>query len=287
MNMTWLKSGLGLAIGTLVSLPALPAWADLELPAPSLAAKVSQRVGLTDVALEYSSPAAKGRKIWGEVVPWDKPWRTGANAATKITFSKDVTFGGQPVPAGSYAIVTIPSEKGAWTVVLNKDTGLWQGGKAYDAANDLAKAQVKPTAAPQRERMTFVFDKTTDTDTSLDLEWDKLRISLPIHTDTVAQAKASIKATLDNAWRPFANAARYESETLKDHATAMTHVDRAIAIQPTWYGHWIKAEIYSRTGKWAEARQQADIAWDLGQKDAQFFYKDQVEKARKDWKDKK
>src|SRR5689334_1734859 len=95
-----------------VALAAPSAWAQLELPAPSPAAKVMQRVGLTDISLEYSSPAVKGRKIWGELVPYDKVWRTGANASTKISFSRDVTFGGKPVPAGTYTLVTFPTATG-------------------------------------------------------------------------------------------------------------------------------------------------------------------------------
>src|SRR3954465_421013 len=85
------------------ALVSTPARAQLELPAPSPAAKTMQRVGLTDITVEYSSPGVKNRKVWGELVPFDKVWRTGANQATKITFSKDVTFGGKPVPAGTYS----------------------------------------------------------------------------------------------------------------------------------------------------------------------------------------
>ena len=86
--------------------------ADLDLPRPSPFAKVSQTVGYTDITVDYSSPGVKGRKIWGSVVPYDKMWRAGANNATKVTFSRDVTFGGKPVPAGTYAFFVIPS-KGA------------------------------------------------------------------------------------------------------------------------------------------------------------------------------
>src|SRR5688572_27139462 len=81
-----------------------------ELPQASLKARIELRVGLTDFAVDYSSPAVKGRKIWGELVPFDRPWRTGANAATKLTASRDFTFGGKTIPAGSYALYTIPGK---------------------------------------------------------------------------------------------------------------------------------------------------------------------------------
>ncbi|HEX7499910.1 MAG TPA: DUF2911 domain-containing protein, partial [Polyangia bacterium] len=95
------------------------AYAQPELPRPSPSAKVSQVIGLTEITVDYSCPAVKGRPIWGALVPYDQMWRTGANQATKITFSRDVTFGDKPVPAGTYSLFTIPS-KGAWTVILNK-----------------------------------------------------------------------------------------------------------------------------------------------------------------------
>ena len=84
--------------------------ADLDLPRPSPFAKVVQTVGLTDITVDYSSPGVKGRKIWGGVVPYDKMWRAGANHATKVTFSRDVTFAGKPVPAGTYAFFVIPDQ---------------------------------------------------------------------------------------------------------------------------------------------------------------------------------
>jgi hypothetical protein len=281
------KAALGYVFAVLVVLAAPAASAQLRLPAASPAAKVSQEVGLTDITIEYASPGVKGRKIWGDLVPWDKLWRTGANATTKITFSKDVEFGGKPVPAGTYALVTFPSQKG-WTVVLNKELGLFGGGKTYDTKDDVARATAKTTAIPHRERMLFLFSNTSDNETTLDMEWEKLRVSVPIKVDTAAHAKASIDAALGGAWRSYANAARYVSETHKDHDTALKYADQSLALQSHWYNNWIKAEILSRKGNFAEARKFAQTAWDMGQKDGDnFFFKDAVAKALADWKDKK
>jgi hypothetical protein len=141
----------------------------LEVPAPSPKARVEQRVGLTDFSLEYSSPAVKGRKIWGDLVPYDKLWRTGANAATKLTVSRDFTFGGKPVKAGAYALYTIPG-KTSWTVILNTNANAG-GTNGYDEKNDVARVTVKPTAAPMRERLTFIFSDASDDGVHLDLEW--------------------------------------------------------------------------------------------------------------------
>lgn len=276
---------LGCLFSALVALVATPAAAQLELPAASPAAKVTQRVGVTDISIDYSSPGVKGRKVWGDVVPFDKVWRTGANAATKITFSRDVTFGGKPVPAGTYSIVSMPSQKG-WKVMLNKELGLWATPAPYSAANDVASVAATTTEIPNRERLTFIFSNTTDDSTSLDLEWEKLRVSVPIKVDSAAHAKASIQAAVDGSARMHANAARYLADTAKDLPAALKQADASVAIQSNWFNQWIRADILARMGNYAEARKSAQVAWDLGQKDKNFFFRDQVSKALADWKTK-
>jgi hypothetical protein len=281
-----MKKLLGCVVAVVVALTALPASAQLELPAASPSAKVMQEVGLTEISVDYSSPAVKGRKVWGGLVPYDQVWRTGANMATKITFSRDVTFGGKPVPAGTYAIVTVPTQK-EWTVVLNKELGLFGGGKTYDAKDDVVRVTATPTEIPNRERFTFLFSNTTDDQTSLDIEWEKLRISVPITVDTATHAQANIQSAVNGTWRSLANAARYVADTSKDYPTALKYADNSLAIQSHWYNNWIKADILARSGKIADARKFAQTAWDLGQKDPNFFFKDQVAKALQDWKGKK
>jgi hypothetical protein len=268
-----------------LSLSTAPALAQtLELPAASPAAKVSQRVGVTDISLEYSSPAVAGRQIWGALVPWDKAWRTGANAATKITFSKEVKFGGKDVPAGTYALISIPSEKG-WTVILNKNTSLSVGDGAYDAKDELVRVTATSSAIAPRERMIFAFSDTKDAGTSLDLEWEKVKVSVPIAVATEAHARANIDAALAPSWRPHANAARWLAENTKDFDKAMGHINASIGIQSTWYNNWIKSDILSRQGKTKDACGFAKTALTMGNKDpANFWYKDKVEQALKDWK---
>src|SRR5215470_4023584 len=175
--------------------------AQIETPAPSPHAKVEQRVGLTDVTVDYSSPAVKSRKIWGDLVPFDKPWRTGANSATKLIVSKDFTFGGSAVKAGTYSLYTVPG-KTSWTVFLGSNADVW-GTEVADKEKVVAQTTVKPTALAQpRERMIFAFSDTTEAGTNLDLEWEKLRVRVPITVDTKAQVTASIEKTLADSWRP-------------------------------------------------------------------------------------
>jgi hypothetical protein len=264
---------------------ALPARADLDLPRPSPGAKVTQTIGLTDVTVDYSCPGVKGRKIWDGLVPYGKMWRTGANSATKITFSKDVTFAGKPVPAGTYALFTIPA-KGAWTVILNKNPNQPGTAQDYKADLDLLRVQVTPKPAPFRERMAFIFSDMTDEAATLDLEWEKLGLPIAIGVGTGAQALANINSTLDNTWRTYANAARYMLETKKDYDGGMKYVDQSLALKEDWFNVWIKAGLYAAKGDYKDAVPEAEKAQALGQKSTNFFLADDVKKGLGDWKKK-
>jgi tetratricopeptide (TPR) repeat protein len=260
--------------------------AELELPRPSPFAKVSQDIGLTTVTVDYSCPGVKGRKIWGGVVPYDELWRTGANRATKITFSRDVTFAGKPVAAGTYALFTIPT-KGDWTVVLNKRADQAGTGRDYKPEEDLLRVQLHPKAAPFRERMTFLFSDFTDDKASLDLEWEKLRLSIPIAADTGRQALASITAALDDSWRTYARAAQYMLESKKDYDTGLKYIDQSLALKEDWFNVWIKADLLAAKGRYDDAYPLAEKAYALGKKADVFFLEADVKKALDEWKKKR
>jgi tetratricopeptide (TPR) repeat protein len=266
-------------------LPAGRAAADLDLPRPSPFAKVSQDVGLTTITVDYSAPGVKGRKIWGSLVPYGQMWRTGANVATKVTFSKDVTFAGKPVPAGSYALFTIPTA-GEWTVILNKKAEQPGTATGYKAEDDLLRVTLRPKTAPFRERLAFLVTDFTDDKASLELEWEKVRLAIPVEVGTSKQALANIAATLDNTWRPYANAARYLLDNKKDLDTALKYVDQSIALKEDWYNVWIKASLLAAKGNYKEAYPLAQKASDLGTKQGNFFLEADVKKALSDWKKK-
>jgi hypothetical protein len=270
----------------LCCLAGATARADLDLPRPSPFAKVSQTVGYTDITVDYSSPGVKGRKIWGAVVPYDQLWRAGANAATKVTFSRDVTFAGKPVPAGSYAFFVIPT-KGAWTVILNKKADQNGVGRDYKEADDLLRVQLAPKAAPFRERLAYLVTDFTDDKAVLDLEWEKLRLSIPIGLETAKQAQAAIDGAIDNVWRTYANAARYMLETKKDYATGMKLIDQSLSLKEDWFNVWIKAELQAAQGHYADARATGQKAYALGTKSPMFFLEGEVKKTLAEWKNKK
>ena len=239
----------------------------LEVPQPSPHARVEQRVGLTDVSLDYSSPGVKGRKIWGDVVPYDKTWRAGANAPTKLTVSRDFSFGGTQVPAGTYSIFMTPG-KTAWTVVLNKNLTASQD--QHDAKDDVATLTIKPAALPAvRERLRYVFDDTRDDGTTLALEWERVRIALPIAVDTKGQVVSSIDRATAEVWRTDFAAASYLFDNGQTDR-ALDLVDKSIAIQRTWRAEWLRAQVQYKKGNKAEAQASVARAQELGKGDPAF-----------------
>jgi hypothetical protein len=260
--------------------------ADLDLPRPSPFAKVVQTVGLTDITVDYSSPGVKGRKIWGAVVPYDQMWRAGANSATKLTFSRDVSFADKPVPAGTYSFFVIPT-KGAWTVILNKKPDQSGTGRDYKQADDLLRVQVTPKPAPFRERLAYAITDFTDDKATLELGWEKLRLAIPIAVQTSAQALANINSAVDGTWRAYANAARYMLENKKDYDAGMKYVDQSLALKEDWYNVWIKAELQAAKGNYKDARATGDHAYELGKKSDMFFLEGEIKKTLEDWKKKK
>ena len=178
---------------------AAPALAQFEAPQPSPKATLTQRVGLTDVTISYSRPSVKGRAIWGALVPLDKPWRTGANAATTITFSDDVTVEGQKLAAGTYSIVTIPG-KDEWTVIFNNDTKLWWETE-YDAAKDALRVKAKPQAVGMVETLHIGFPSIGATSAVLAIEWEKVSVPVTIGVDVDAKLKKALAAVEASAWQ--------------------------------------------------------------------------------------
>lgn len=274
------------AMTAALALVAMPSFAQLQLPAPSPLAKLTQRVGLTDITIEYSAPGAKGRAIYGGLVPFDQLWRTGANAPTRLTFSEPVKIGGKDVPAGSYSVLSIPG-KDSWTLIVNKNLQL-QATNGYKEADDVARVTVKPTAIPHRERLTFLFADYDDNKANLDLEWEKTKVSLPIELNTPAQVKRNLDQSLGGAWVPFNSAARYTLENKGDLAQALGWVDKSLSLNDHWFNNWTKAELLAAQGKTKDALTHAKKAQELGQKNPQgFFFSENVKKAIDEWSKKK
>jgi len=150
-----------------------------NIPAVSPRQTVEQQFSVTKISIEYGRPAVKGRKIFGELVPFGQVWRAGANEATRITFGQEVLFGGQKVKKGTYALYVIPQEK-EWKIILNRGVNNW-GAYTYDAKDDVATTTVPVKMMNEKmERFTINFEDITDEKLNLVLEWDKTRADVPV-----------------------------------------------------------------------------------------------------------
>jgi hypothetical protein len=159
-----------------ITLPALAQQAKQPRVSPDQMLK--QTVGLTDITITYSRPAVKGRQVWGALVPYDKVWRTGANDATTITFSDDVTINDKPLPKGSYSLHTIPG-KDEWTIIFNKTAKQW-GSFEYDQAQDALRVTAKPVSAPFAEWMTFEIPQLAPESATVQIHWEKLAVPFTV-----------------------------------------------------------------------------------------------------------
>ena len=159
----------------------------LKTPAPSPSQTIKQAFGLADVTIEYSRPSVKGRVIYGDLVPYGKMWRTGANASTKITFGDDVKVQGSPVAAGTYALYTIP-DKEEWQILLYKDLTLGGNVDEYKAENEVIRVKAKSTRIVDKvESFTINFADITSNTTNIELNWDNTRVAIQVSTDIDAK----------------------------------------------------------------------------------------------------
>jgi hypothetical protein len=253
----------------------------LVLPQPSPGATVKQTVGLTDITVDYSSPAVRGRKIWGEVVPFDELWRAGANACTKVTLSTAASIGGKPVAAGSYCLFLLPSKTG-WTFVLNKDTSLW-GTDGHKAESDVLRVPATATPVAPRERLVFAILDFGEDGGTLALEWDTLRVGVKFEVATRAAALAAIRALKSDDWRPYARAAGYLLDAKAEPGLAMDLIDRSIQLKEEWYNVWVKAQLLAAAGKPRDAAAAALRVQELGKQSKNFYLADDVAKALAGW----
>ncbi len=258
--------------------------AQIEIPQPSPKSTLVQEVGVTKITIEYSSPAVKGRVVWGDLVPYDQVWRTGANKATAVTFSKDVKIGGVEVKAGSYSIFTIPGKE-EWTMILNKNTELW-GSDNYKETEDAVRIKVKPEPITFRERLLFTVSNFDNNKAQIDMEWERVKVSIPIELNSHEQAVKSVNNSFASYASQYAGAARYMLDNDKDLNEALKWINISISLNETWFNNWIKAQIFAKQNNYKEALKFAQKAKELGDKlpnQANFFYKSQVEKAIAEW----
>lgn len=251
------------------SLVMTAAWTEAQITTPSLSpsAKVEQRIGLTDVVVEYSRPSKRDRVIFGDLVPYDTPWRTGANAATKITFSDTVNFGGVNVPKGSYALITKPGMK-SWTFMLYPHNSTNWGSYLESDVTPLtvtANSATMPQGA-NVESLMLGFDELTLNSADFFILWDNVYVEVPIKTNTEQAVEASIsKVMAGPSAGDYYNAASYYLNNKKDLNKALEWVNKSISMgnERFWVYRTkalIQAELGDKTGAIASANKSTELA---------------------------
>lgn len=235
----------------------------LKTPQPSVGQTIKQDFGLTAIELSYSRPSMKGRKIFGDLVPYGAVWRTGANAATTISFADEVIIGGKKIPAGKYGLLSIPGATD-WTFIITKQLDVTSPA-AYKQDQDMVRVSAKASNLPVTvESFMLIFDNVKPNSIDLILLWDQTAVVLPISMEVDAKVMAQIDNAMNKDNKPYFQSAMYYVDNGKDLNKANEWFDKAIAQNPNAF--WIyyqKANCLAKLGKKQEATAAANKSIEL------------------------
>ncbi|MEL7162888.1 MAG: DUF2911 domain-containing protein [Bacteroidota bacterium] len=218
---------------------------------------IEQKVGQSEIKIEYSRPHLRGRTIFGDLEPWDKIWRTGANRNTMITFSDPVYLGETRVPAGTYALLSKPGRK-SWEIYLYRDLTHWEVPEPWDEKQVAATITVTPETTERTvQRLTFTLDEMTDSELTLALSWENTRVPIPLRltTDEIIKNVLAGPSADD-----FYSAALYRLTWGGDFTEGLIWAEKAVALRPKkeyWDEH-VRAKILAKLGRWDEAISAAE-----------------------------
>ena len=238
----------------------------LELPSPSPSSTLKQRVGLTDIEINYSRPSARGRPIFGGLLPYGKVWRTGANGPTILSFSTPVKLNDTPVAAGKYALFTIPGED-EWTIILNKDiTG---SPLDYHETNDVVRFTARSVKIAENiETFSILINAIRDGSARIDLIWENTAVPIRLDLDLVGQLQPRIEAAMsaEGERKPYYQAAMFYFDHKLDLQKAKEWIDAAIKQNSTYYNVYLQAKIHAAAGDKEGAIAAAKRSSELAQK---------------------
>lgn len=228
----------------------------ITLPKASPKASVTQTIGLTDITIDYHSPAVKNRTVWGGLVPYDKIWRAGANDNTTITVTHNVSVGGKALPAGTYGVHMIPT-KDKWTVIFSKNSTSW-GSYFYNKQEDALRVEVTPKTHPHTEWLTYTFFNKSENSVTLSLLWEKMEIPVKIDIDVNAVVFANMENQLRNipgfTWEGFYDAADFCYKNNMETEQALKWIKRAERFSQNNFNVLkLKANLLERNGDNEEA----------------------------------
>lgn len=227
----------------------------LDLPRDSQHAKVIQRVGITDITINYHRPLVKGRKVWGGLVPYGQVWRAGANENTTIEFSDPVSIEGKPLAKGIYGLHMLPTEN-EWTIIFSKTATAW-GSFTYNQAEDALRVTVKPHAAEMKEALAYEVDDVTPTSAVFTLRWEKLAVPFKVDVDThevVAQnLHTQLRGLSQYTWEGWDDAANYFLANKYNLEEALKYEDRSIGVEERYDNLMTKSRILDALNRKEEA----------------------------------
>jgi hypothetical protein len=233
----------------------------IKTPAPSPLQSIKQDFALSSIEVVYSRPSAKGRKIYGDLVPFGKVWRTGANQATQITFGEDVKVGNAPIKAGKYTLLSIPG-KDSWEILFCKPD---VAAGSYKPESEVARVSVKPSMLPfSIETFMIVFGEQTANSTKMSIMWDNVEVEFSISADIDSKIMTDIDKVMNNDNKPYFAAASYYFDSGKDLGKALEWVNKATDMNPKayWMAH-LKAKILAKQGNKAAAIETAKKSMEL------------------------
>lgn len=227
----------------------------LDLPRDSQHATVMQRVGITDITINYHRPLVKGRQVWGKLVPYGEVWRAGANENTIIAFTDSVTIEGQPLAKGVYGLHLLPGEN-QWTVIFSKVHTAW-GSFTYDQAEDALRVTVKPQTSEMHETLTYDFDDVKADSAVATLRWEKIavpfKIDVNVHDIVVASLPNQLQGLLQYTWEGWDDAATYLLTNKIALDQALKYEETSIGTEPRFDNFLTKSQILDAMGRKDEA----------------------------------
>ena len=263
------STSVALLIAAALTLPSRDARAQsavLALPDLSQHARVAQRIGLTDITIDYHRPLVRGRKIFGGVQAYGEVWRAGANYNTKIEFSDPVTIEGQPLPKGSYGLHFIPGPS-AWVAIFSKNSTSW-GSFTYDEKEDALRVAVSPRPIEMLEALRYQFDDPTDRSCAVTMQWERVSVSFTVAVNTpeiVARSlRDQLRGRIQTEWQPWEEAANYLIENRLDAEEAVRYANQSVSIEDRFENEITRARALATAGRKDEARAAEQKAVTLG-----------------------
>jgi tetratricopeptide (TPR) repeat protein len=271
----------------LVLLAASTAFAQsvqLNLPRDSQRASVSQRIGITDITVNYHRPLVKGRTIWGKVVPYGQVWRAGANENTTITFTDPVSVEGQPLDKGTYGLHLIPNQD-QWTVIFSKTNTAW-GSFTYKESEDALRVTVKPQAADFHEALAYDIDQPGEDSAIVTMRWEKVavpfKVSVKVNDIVEASLHQQMRGLTQYTWDGWDDAATYLLAHKVNLDEALQYEDRSIGVEDRYDNNLTKSQILDAMGKKDEAKAAHDKALAIATPQQLHQYAFQLKGEKKD-----